>query len=108
MTTPTTLAEQIETGARALWDNNPHGPTSWDDVATHWPTTAHQHREAALEVIAAVAPLIEQAVRERVAADIEALSAVDDHGTIQGIAWAGGWRTALAHAARIARGAGDE
>lgn len=52
-----------------------------------------------------IATVTEQAVRERIAAEIEAHASAEAYGTESGVAWVGGWQSAIARAARIARGA---
>lgn len=71
------LTEAVDAAARADYDDartrapegHPHKHITWDDAP---PMVRHGWRDAVLLQVTAAAPLIERAVRERVAADIEA------------------------------------
>ena len=90
------LSAAVEAAARAIfeamWATEARPCPTWEDVP---PPAKHHHRESVLPAVAAAAPLIEQAVREQVAAEIEA-QLPNAAGMAQALA--------LKIAARIARG----
>ena len=66
------LTAAVDAAARGMWGGTPdpfERPRAWDDLA---PSLQHRVREAALLAVTAAAPLIEAAVREQVAREIEA------------------------------------
>ena len=90
------LTAAVEAAARGMWGGTPdpfERPREWDDVASG---VRHSVREAALLAVTAAAPLIEAAVREQVAREIEALR-TRPAALVDG-------RLAVGTAARIARG----
>jgi hypothetical protein len=67
------LTAAVDAAARAIFEamwasTAPPCPT-WEDVP---PPARHHHRESVLPAVAAAAEVIEQQVRERVAAEVEA------------------------------------
>jgi hypothetical protein len=99
--TPT--PEAVEAAARA-WHEAPAQqgddlPGLWADVPDDIKARARAYMTAALT---AAGPLIEQAVRDRVAAEIEAFEPED-----RALVHVPDWREAMEDAARIARGEGS-
>lgn len=89
------LTPIVEASARAAWETDAPG-VSWDDAE---PLHKHVFRERALMFVTPAALLIEQALRESIAEDIEAAKRDVD----QSIATPGHY-AGLGHAARITRG----
>lgn len=92
------LSAAVEAAGRARFEGQfPHAQAGWDSMP---PINRHAWREVALPLIAAAAPLIEDAVRTQIAAEIEAKG----QRRALGATASDGWINAISVAARIARG----